>query len=66
MTIELITSQLYFEEEDFATNTYKLDLLTDVADDQALDLLDQAVAWLEEPDNGMLTPYQFLTYIDQT
>jgi len=58
MAIELITSQLYFEEEDLATNTCNLNLLTDVPDDQVVDLLDQAIAWLEFAEDSEWLPNQ--------
>lgn len=47
MTIQFINSQVYYEEEDFNTNTYDRNLLGDVSDETALRLLDRAIKWIE-------------------
>jgi len=46
MAIEMVTSQLYFEEEDFHAHTYNRDLLTDIPDEESLLLLADACQWL--------------------
>lgn len=46
MVIELIASQHYYEEEDFVTQTYNRNLLTDVNDEVCLALLDSACGFL--------------------
>lgn len=46
IAIEMVTSQLYFEEEDFHAHTYNRDLLTDIPDEESLSLLADACAWL--------------------
>lgn len=46
MVIEMISTELYYEEEDFVTQTYERDLLTDVPDEVSLDLLEQNLKWV--------------------
>lgn len=48
IAIEMIASGMYFEEEDFCTQTYGRDLLTDVSDDDCVRLLDDAIVWVGE------------------
>lgn len=52
ITIEMIASQVYYEEEDFNTNTYNRKLLDDVADETSIRLLDQAISWVHAARNG--------------
>lgn len=61
MTIELVISQKYYEEEDLATNTYNINLLTHVPDDQAMELLDHAVTWLMSSNEGRKSYFNFTT-----
>ncbi len=47
IAIELIASQNYHEDEDFSTNTFNRDLLTDIADEMCIELLDNAIRFIE-------------------
>ena len=46
ITIEMIQSQQYYEEEDFNTHTFNRNLLTDLDDDHCLKMLMEAEEWL--------------------
>lgn len=48
MNSELVASQQYYEEEDINTQTYGLSLCSKVGDDECLDRLDHAMAWLQD------------------
>lgn len=48
IAIEMIASQMYFEEEDFCTQTYGRDMLTDVSDDECVHLLGEAILYVHE------------------
>lgn len=50
MVLDSISSQQYYEEEDLNTQTYQVELLHDVPDQMSLDLLGDAISWLESAD----------------
>lgn len=59
---EMMVSQQYYEEEDFNTNTYNKDLLTNMADQKAIALLYEAISWLRTMNgvNGHGTSKQYI------
>lgn len=48
IAIEMVASQLFFEEEDFNVQVYDRDFLTDIPDEDAMQLLAEANVWLLE------------------
>lgn len=48
VAIEMVQSQTYFEEEDFNTHTFSRNMLSDIDDDNCLELIGEAVSWLQE------------------
>ena len=52
ITIELITAQTYYEEEDFNTNTYNRDLLKNFSDENTFKLLERAIFWVSDTCQG--------------
>ena len=51
--VRIITSEHYYEEEDFTTHTFNRDLLSNIGNDQILDTLNGALACLEEQSSSL-------------
>ena len=52
IVLEMVTTQAYYEEEDFTTQTYQKDLLTDMPDEQCAELIGTACSWMRSRRKG--------------